>query len=67
MPAKSEDQRKAAGAALAAKRGKLSPGELRGAAKQMYEGMSEEQLRHYARGNWASRLKTAVKKQLGGK
>lgn len=67
MPAKSEDQRKAAGVALAAKRGKTSPTRLKGAAKSMYEGMSEEQLRHFAKSNWAARLRKAAKKQLGGK
>ncbi len=67
MPAKSEDQRKAAGAALAAKRGKMSPSKLKGAAKSMYEGMSEEKLRHFAKSNWATRLRKAAKKQLGDK
>ena len=42
MPAQSEEQRKAAGMALAAKRGKLDPKTLQGAAKQMFEGMSEQ-------------------------
>lgn len=44
MPAKSKAQQKAAGAALAAKRGEQSPRSLKGASKQMYEGMSEKQL-----------------------
>lgn len=42
-------QRAAAGAALAAKRGKLSPSELKGASRQMYDSMNEEQLRDFAR------------------
>jgi hypothetical protein len=49
MPAESKKQRKAAGMALAAKRGEISPNELMGAAKQMYESMSEEQLRDFAK------------------
>ena len=44
MPAKSRAQQKAAGAALSAKRGETSVGELKGASKSMYESMSEEQL-----------------------
>ena len=48
MPAKSKAQRKAAGMALAAKRGEISPKELKGAAKQMYESMTEEELREFA-------------------
>jgi len=49
MPAKSRRQQKAAGMALAAKRGEISPKELKGAAKEMYKSMSEEQLRKYAK------------------
>jgi len=49
MPAKSKRQRSAAGMALAAKRGDISPKELKGAAKQMYESMSEKQLRDFAK------------------
>jgi hypothetical protein len=49
MPAKSEKQRKAAGMALAAKRGKISPRRLVGAAKQMYLDMTEAQLEDFAR------------------
>lgn len=48
MPSTSEDQRRAAGAALSAKRGKKSKSELFGAAKQMASSMTEEQLRHFA-------------------
>ena len=48
MPAKSKAQQKAAGAALSAKRGETAKGELRGASKEMYESMSEEQLEEFA-------------------
>ena len=44
MPAKSKAQQKAAGAALAAKRGETSKSELQGASKEMYESMSESEL-----------------------
>jgi Protein of unknwon function (DUF3008) len=39
----------AAGAALAAKRGKRSKSSLRGASKQMVKSMSEKQLRDFAK------------------
>jgi len=48
MPAKSAAQQKAAGAALAAKRGKTSVSKLRGASKSMYKSMSERQLDEFA-------------------
>lgn len=48
MPAKSEVQQQAAGAALAAKRGEKSPSSLYGAAKSMYSGMSASQLGHFS-------------------
>lgn len=44
MPAKSQAQQKAAGAALAAKRGDTKVSELKGASKSMYESMSEKEL-----------------------
>jgi hypothetical protein len=44
MPAKSKKQQMAAGAALAAKRGKKSKASLRGASKSMYSSMSEPEL-----------------------
>jgi hypothetical protein len=44
MPAKSKAQQKAAGAALAAKRGDQKVGALKGASKSMYKSMSETQL-----------------------
>src|SRR5579862_8854164 len=48
MPAKSKAQQKAAGAALAAKRGEQKVSELKGASKSMYQSMSEEQLEEFA-------------------
>jgi hypothetical protein len=48
VPAKSASQQKAAGAALAAKRGETSASKLRGASKSMYESMSEQQLDEFA-------------------
>jgi hypothetical protein len=44
MPAKSRAQQKAAGAALSAKRGETKVSDLQGAAKSMYESMSEQEL-----------------------
>jgi hypothetical protein len=48
MPAKSKAQQMAAGAALAAKRGETKVSELKGAARSMYESMTEEQLSEMA-------------------
>lgn len=48
MPAKSKAQQKAAGAALAAKRGDAKVGKLKGASKEMYKSMSERQLKDFA-------------------
>jgi hypothetical protein len=48
MPAKSQAQQKAAGAALAAKRGDQKVGSLKGASKSMYKSMSEDQLDDFA-------------------
>ncbi|MAN45758.1 MAG: DUF3008 family protein [Alphaproteobacteria bacterium] len=44
MKAKSEAQQKAAGAALAAKRGDMPKSKLQGASKEMYETMTEDEL-----------------------
>jgi len=44
MPAKSQAQQKAAGAALSAKRGETKKSELKGASKEMYASMSEKEL-----------------------
>ena len=48
MPAQSKAQQKAAGAALAAKRGETKVSSLKGASKQMYESMSESELEDMA-------------------
>ncbi|MCB1448466.1 MAG: DUF3008 family protein [Rhizobiaceae bacterium] len=44
MPAKSQAQQKAAGAALAAKRGDMPKSKLRGASREMEKSMSEKEL-----------------------
>ncbi len=49
MPARSKAQQKAAGAALAAKRGEQPKSSLRGASKQMYESMDEKELDELAK------------------
>jgi hypothetical protein len=49
MPAKSKAQQKAAGAALAAKRGEVKKSKLRGASREMVESMSEPELRKMAK------------------
>jgi len=48
MPAQSKAQQRAAGAALAAKRGETNVGDLQGASKDMYDSMSEDELEDYA-------------------
>ncbi|KXF78454.1 hypothetical protein ATN84_01255 [Paramesorhizobium deserti] len=48
MPAKSKSQQKAAGAALAAKRGEMKKSELKGASKSMVKSMSEKELHDMA-------------------
>lgn len=48
MPAKSKSQQKAAGAALAAKRGETSKKKLKGASREMMESMSEKELEDMA-------------------
>jgi len=47
--AESELQQKAAGAALSAKRGETPVSKLKGAAKDMYNSMSEKELRDFAK------------------
>jgi hypothetical protein len=44
----SVNQQQAAGAALSAKRGKTDPSKLKGAAREMYDSMTEKQLRDFA-------------------
>lgn len=48
MPAKSKAQQKAAGAALSAKRGETPKKDLKGAAREMTESMSEKELEDLA-------------------
>lgn len=48
MPATSQAQQKAAGAALSAKRGDTRKKDLKGASREMYESMSEKQLEDFA-------------------
>lgn len=48
MPAKSKAQQKAAGAALAAKRGDIAKKELQGASKSMEKSMTEKELEELA-------------------
>lgn len=48
MPAKSKAQQKAAGAALAAKRGDMPKSDLKGASKSMAKSMSEKELHDMA-------------------
>lgn len=48
MPAKSQAQQKAAGAALSAKRGETKVSDLQGVSKEMYESMSEDELEELA-------------------
>jgi len=49
MPAKSKKQQMAAGAALAAKRGKRSKSSLKGPSHKMASSMSQSQLRKLAK------------------
>ncbi|NEX46474.1 DUF3008 family protein [Pseudotabrizicola algicola] len=49
MPAKSKAQQKAAGAALAAKRGDADKNDLKGASQSMFEGMTESELEDLAK------------------
>jgi hypothetical protein len=48
MAAKSKAQQRAAGAALAAKRGESPVKDLQGASKEMYDTMSEDELEDFA-------------------
>lgn len=62
MPAKSKAQQKAAGAALAAKRGDQKVSELQGASKSMYASMSEKQLDELASTKRRGKPEHAAKK-----
>lgn len=48
MPAKSQVQQKAAGAALSAKRGETPKSRLKGASRSMVDSMTEKQLEDLA-------------------
>lgn len=48
MPANSKAQQRAAGAALAAKRGEADPSDLKGASRQMFDSMTEGELEDLA-------------------
>ncbi len=48
MPAKSKAQQRAAGAALSAKRGETPVSKLKGASRDMYDGMTEKELEEFA-------------------
>lgn len=48
MPAKSQAQQRAAGAALSAKRGRTKAKNLKPPSKSMYESMSDKQLEEMA-------------------
>jgi hypothetical protein len=48
MPAKSQAQQKAAGTALAAKRGDMPKSKLQGASRSMVKSMSKEELEEMA-------------------
>ncbi|MBB4184494.1 DUF3008 family protein [Sinorhizobium terangae] len=48
MPAKSKAQQKAAGAALAAKRGEQKKSELKGPSRSMEKSMTEKELEEMA-------------------
>ena len=48
MPAQSKAQQRAAGAALAAKRGEIDPKDLESASRDMYDSMTEKELEELA-------------------
>ncbi len=48
MPAKSKAQQMAAGAALSAKRGEQKESDLKGASKEMFQSMTEKELKALA-------------------
>ena len=67
MPAKSQKQQMAAGAALSAKRGERAKRSLRGSSKEMYESMSESQLRDLAKGKRKGKPERVSKHSSGSK
>ncbi|MFN3889647.1 MAG: DUF3008 family protein [Beijerinckiaceae bacterium] len=62
MPAKSKAQQKAAGAALAAKRGDQKVSDLAAPSKSMYESMSEKELERMARASRRGKPEHAPRK-----
>lgn len=48
MPARSKAQQRAAGAALSAKRGETKVSDLKGASREMYDSMTENELEDFA-------------------
>ena len=48
MPAQSKAQQRAAGAALAAKRGEIDPKNLESASRDMFDSMTEDELEELA-------------------
>lgn len=63
MPARSKVQQKAAGAALAAKRGDMPKSQLKGASKEMEKSMSEKELHDLAK----TKRKSLPPRKDGGK
>jgi hypothetical protein len=63
MPARSKVQQKAAGAALAAKRGDMPKNQLKGASKEMEKSMSEKELHDLAK----TKRKSLPARKDGGK
>jgi hypothetical protein len=63
MPAKSKAQQKAAGAALAAKRGDQKVSDLKGPAKSMNKSMSEKELEKMASTKRKGKPEHAAKKK----
>lgn len=61
MPAKSQAQQKAAGAALSAKRGEQKKSALKGASKEMEKSMSEAELERMASGKRKGKPQRAEK------
>ena len=65
MPAKSKAQQKAAGAALAAKRGEKSKSSLKGPSRSMARSMSESKLKDMAKGSTIAVVKrTTARSEL---
>jgi len=62
MPAKSKARRKAAGAALSAKRGETKKSELKGASRGMVESMTEKELEEMASTKRKGKPEHAAKK-----